>query len=151
MVIISESQPNFTDLVGGPSAPVSDTLVGRQAPASSAAAGTGKPRPRASPWLPPSSQPATGRWTGSDRDLVTTLSSRFLVAAETASTAFPLITPNRVGSGRVGGGWGREGDGRGGEERSWFEEGIGGRGGKAPVSSPPPLRRKSADQIQRLL
>ena len=87
---------NRSSLSRGPSAPVSDTLVGRQTPTSSAAAETLPPRGATAPGpalLPPSSQPATGRWTGSASDLVTTLSSRFLVTAEITSSNFPLIRP----------------------------------------------------------
>ena len=36
---ITDSLPSFTDLIGGPSAPVSNALMGRQSPASSAATG----------------------------------------------------------------------------------------------------------------
>ena len=95
---ITNSLPSFTDLIGGPSAPVSDTLMGRQSPASSAATGALAAQEAASPRsaLVAAQQPASyRRWTGSERDLVTTLSSRFLVAAESSSTAFPLITPIR--------------------------------------------------------
>ena len=95
---ITDSLPSFTDLIGGPSAPVSDTLMGRQSPASSAAMGALAAQEAASlhSALVAAEQPASYRVLDRVRKgFCHNAVQPLLVAAESSSTAFPLITPIR--------------------------------------------------------